>query len=576
MNIRHWIDRPLGHVLWSFRRELLVTAVFSCLANVLILTPTLYMLQIYDRVMVSGNTLTLLTASVMALLFIGVMAFAEWLRARLLIRVGVRFDEAIGRRVFHALFLRSLSQPTNQPADGLQHLLQLRQFLTGQGVLSFLDLPWTPVYIAVSWLLHPSLGLLSLAFILILAAVAWWNHTQQSSLIDDLQASSRRLAGFVQSKLRNIDAVESMGLLGGLRRHWLERHLQQLRTTNQLQHRISRQQALNRFIQYTQQSLVLAAGAWLVIRGELSMGAMIATNVLMARALQPVQAISTSWKSYFSARNAYAELDDLLVRYPEREGASLPGAPRGHLRLEGLTARVHGRSKPILNGMDVEFRPGTLTVISGPSGSGKSTLCRCMLGIWPDVQGRILLDGQPIQQWERSSLGAYLGYMPQDVQLMAGTMAENIARFGSLDPEKVVSAAKAAGIHELILRLPKGYDTPLDAQGTQLSGGYRQRVGLARALYGDPAILVLDEPNANLDDVGEIALVKALDALRLAGKTVVVITHRGRLMQAADQFVLLQDGQIRAKGSRQEVQMQLANVHGAAASTNPDATKTST
>lgn len=555
---RRVMGRPLLQVLWTFRAELLAAAAFSCVINLLMLTPTLYMLQLYDRVMISRSEFTLIASSAMALLFLGVMAFSEWLRSQLLVRVGVRFDESIHTRLFHALFERALASPSENPAGGLQHLLQLRQFLTGTGVLGFLDLPWTPVFILISWLLHPALGLLSLAFVAVMAGLAWWGYRQQAPLAKPLQAGARSISGFVQSKLRHADAVESMGMLRGLRGTWLGMHRDHQAASARLQRLAGRHQAISRFVQYAQQSLVLAAGAWLVIRGELSMGAMIAANVLMARALQPVQAVAAGWGSYFAARDAFSQVDELLAGHAGRSGISLSQALRGELTLAGVSATAPGRTGPILSGINLRFSPGELSVILGPSGSGKSTLGRCLLGIWPGARGRVQLDGEPIGAWDRQELGPHLGYLPQDVQLLAGTVAENIARLGPVDPERVVRAAQAAGVHELILRLPEGYDTPLDAGASQLSAGHRQRLGLARALYGEPALLVLDEPNSNLDDAGEAALLRALEALRGAGKTVIVITHRGRLIEAADRLVMLERGQVSMYGTREEVLRQIS------------------
>lgn len=551
---------PLARILWQFRTELMATAAFSLVANLMMLTPTLYMLQIYDRVMVSRSEVTLLAASAVALLFLGVMAAAEWLRSQLLVRVGVRFDEALHTRVFQALFARALARPSARPADGLQHLLHLRQFLTGPGVLGFLDLPWTPIYIIISWMLHPALGMLSVAFVALFAGMAWWNHRNQAAQARFMREGDKEITGYVQSKLRNIDAVESMGMIKGLRHRWLGMYRSQVVQSETLRVDGVRQQKVHRFIQYTQQSLILAAGAWLVIRGELSMGAMIAANVLMARALQPMQVIASNWRSYFSAREVYVELDQLLGDYPERTGISLSRAPRGRLQLVDLSAKVPGRESPILSGVDLVLQPGELTVVLGASGSGKSTLARCMLGIGPDTSGRVLLDGEPIGAWDRQELGPHLGYLPQDVQLLAGSVAENIARLGPLNPDRVVRAAQAAGIHDLILRLPEGYDTPLDAFAAQLSAGHRQRIGLARALYGDPALVVLDEPNSNLDEAGETALMKAVDHLRESGKTVVAITHRGQLIQAADRLVLLERGRVVQQGSREDVLRHLAAI----------------
>ena len=558
MNRNALVQSPLLRVLWQLRREVLATAALSFAANLLTLTPTLYMLQIYDRVMVSRSELTLLAASAVALFFIAMVAVAEWLRSQLLVRAGVRFDEAVSTRIFHALFERALAQPSNAPADGLQHLLQLRQFLTGPGLLAFLDLPWTPLYVLVAWLLHPLLGGLSLLFVAIFLAMAWWGQRTQSPLAAHAQQQAQALTGHVQARLQHADVVASMGMLSGLRQRWLQLHRHQQRAADTLQQQVHRQQAMQRFVQYSQQSLALATGAWLVIHGELGVGGMIAANVLMSRALQPVQLVASTWKSFFSARHALGELDALLAAHPGRSGVSLPQAPRGRIELSNVSASVPGRQQPILQDIQLVCAPGELTVVLGASGSGKSTLARCLLGLWPGMQGQALLDDVPLAAWDRQALGSHLGYLPQDVQLLAGTVAENIARLGTVDPEQVVQAAQAAGIHELVLRLPQGYETPLDASASQLSAGHRQRIGLARALYGQPALLVLDEPNANLDEAGEAALLKAMDAQRRSGKAVVVITHRGRLIEAADRLVLVEHGRVGLQGPRDQVLRQLA------------------
>ncbi len=558
MNRHRLTASPLLRVLWAFRREVLATVALSFAANLLTLTPTLYMLQIYDRVMVSRSELTLLAASAVALLFIAWIAVAEWLRAQLLVRAGVRLDEALNTRVFHALFERALARPRNEPADGLQHLLELRQFLTGPGILAMLDLPWTPLYVLVAWLLHPLLGALSLLFVAIFVAMAWWGQRAQSPLAARAQQHANALSGHVQSRLQHADVVASMGMLRGLRQRWQQLHHQQQRAADALQQRMRSQQTLHRFVQYSQQALALAAGAWLVLHGELSVGGMIAANVLMSRALQPVQGLASTGKAFFSARHAMRQLDALLTAYPERHGMPLPQAPQGRIELSKVSATAPGRGSAILKDIQLLCRPGELTVILGPSGSGKSTLARCLLGLWPGMQGQVLLDGQALTAWDRQQLGPHLGYLPQDVQLLAGSVAENIARLGTVDPQRVVQAAQAAGIHELILRLPAGYETALDARASPLSAGHRQRIGLARALYGEPALLVLDEPNANLDEAGETALLQAIDAQRRAGKTVVAIGHRGRLIDAADRLVVLERGRIVLQGPREQVLRQLA------------------
>jgi ATP-binding cassette subfamily C exporter for protease/lipase len=311
--------------------------------------------------------------------------------------------------------------------------------------------------------------------------------------------------------------------------------------------------AWSKFIRYTQQSMSLAAGAVLVIQGDLSAGAMVAANVLMNRALAPIDQLVSGWRGFVTARAAFQRLEELLAEYPERDPNLRRVAPAGEMTLTNVVASAPGRPTPILKGITFSVPAGSITAVLGPSGSGKSTLARVMLGIWPDVSGEVLLDGLPIESWNRIELGPHLGYLPQDIELFEGTIGENIARFGEVDSTKVIDAARCAGLHEMILRFPKGYDTPIGEAGNLLSGGQRQRIGLARAVYADPAMLVLDEPNANLDDAGEAALMATVSQLKARGKTIFLITHRPGAVAIADRILLLQDGQIRIEGPRDEV-----------------------
>ena len=342
-------------------------------------------------------------------------------------------------------------------------------------------------------------------------------------------------------------------MVHNLRPHWARRHhnAQQLQGRAQaLTHRIT---AWSKFIRYTQQSLALGAGALLVIDGQLSPGGMIAANVLMSRALAPIDMLVGAWRGFIGARGAFGRLEALLAAHPERDPALSRVAPQGALTLQDVVAVAPGRAEPILKGVSVAVSPGTVTVVLGPSGSGKSTMARCMVGIWPGVSGEVLLDGLPIDGWDRNELGPYLGYLPQDIELFEGSIAENIARFGEVSSEKVIAAARSAGLHEMILRFPKGYDTPIGEAGHLLSGGQRQRIGLARAVYGDPVLVVLDEPNANLDDVGEAALVRTVQELKAQGRTVFLITHRPGIVAVADRVLILRNGMVQADGPRDAV-----------------------
>jgi ATP-binding cassette subfamily C exporter for protease/lipase len=544
---------PLRAALVPFRKELVAVGIFSLVVNLMLLTPTLYMLQVYDRVMISQSGFTLLALSAVALFFYVVMTFSDWMRSRILVRAGVRFDEALNSRVFNASFDRSLNQKAKVTQEAFTDLTNLRQFITGAGVFAFFDIPWIPLYLAVVWLLHPWLVAIALVFVLMFGVLAWIGHHLTYQATEQNMDARRQAGQFVFSKLRNSEAVESMGMLEGIRKRWMSLHEVEMDAQHRLLQMNERVQAVMKFVQYSQQSLMLGAAAWLVILGKLSMGSMIAANVMMQRCVQPVQMMVSTWRLFMSAVISYRRLNQLLEEHPQRDSLALPQDFRARLSIVDLCATAAGRQTPILRNVNLEFRPGELTVVLGPSGSGKSTLARCLLGIWPEFSGQVLLDGLPMEQIDRQSLGARIGYMPQDVEMLDGSIADNIARFGSVDPAQVVAAAQAAGIHELVLQFPQGYDFPMGLAGSVLSGGQRQRVALARALYGDPQLIILDEPNANLDEFGEAAMMQALVRLKAAGRTVVVISHRGGVLNVADRLVVLAEGQVLAAGPRQEV-----------------------
>ena len=561
----------LREILWTFRREFLVVGIFSCVTNLLMLAPTLYMLQIYDRVLVSMSELTLLAVSLVTLFLFLVTAFADWSRARVLVRTGVRIDGLLGTRVFNASFEAYLSQSGNNPSKAFSDLLQIRQFITGNGVLALFDAPWAPIYIAVLFILHPTLGWIALGFGCVQAALAWFGHRRMVKPAEEASNAQVDAHLYLQSKLRNAEVLESMGMLRNLRRMWNKRYQAAVDLGADSQHLNHRITAVSKFVRYSQQSLALGAGALLVVDGQLTPGAMIAANVLMTRALAPIDLLVNTWRSYVAARAAFDRLERLLDLHPERDSALQRVAPTGALSLRGVEASAPGRSSPILRDIDLEIAAGSVTVVLGPSGSGKSTLARVMVGIWPDIRGEVLLDQLPLAGWNRVELGPHIGYLPQDVELFEGSIAENISRFGELESAKVIEAAKACGLHEMILRFPKGYDTPIGEAGNLLSGGQRQRIALARAIYGNPALVVLDEPNANLDDAGEAALVKTVQELKRKGRTVLLITHRPGAIAVADRLVVLQQGRIQYNGPRDEVLAAMRAAARPAAARDPGA-----
>lgn len=557
----------LSATLWTFRREFAMVGLLSAVSNVLLLTPTMYMLQIYDRVLVSRSELTLLAISLIALFLFAVTALADWMRNRLLVRAGVRLDGMLGTRIFNASFEAYLSSSGTSPARAFSDLLLVRQFLTGQGIFALFDAPWAPIYIGVTFFLHPLLGVMAIVFACVQFALAWFGHRHTVAPSEAATRAGTDATLYLQGKLRNAEVLESMGMVENLRHRWntrYETYLGRHTASHALNNRLT---AISKFVRYTQQSFSLAAGALLVIDGQMTAGGMIAANVLMNRALTPIDMLVTSWRSFVSARAAFERLEGLLQEFPERDPALSRVPPVGEVTLRNVFATAQGRRTPILNNISFSVPAGTVVAVLGPSGSGKSTLARTMLGIWPGASGEILLDGLPIEGWNRLELGPSVGYLPQDVELFEGSIAENIARFSEVDSNQVIEAAQAAGLHDMILHFPKGYDTPIGEAGSILSGGQRQRIGLARAIYGNPALVVLDEPNSNLDDAGEAALMNTVARMKAKGKTVFLITHRPGAIGAADWLLLLNSGEIVASGPRDAVIAAMQQRQAAAAAT---------
>lgn len=543
----------LVRALAAHRDALVRVGLVSLLVNLLMLTPTLYMLQVYDRVVVSRNELTLLAVSLIALLLFAVIAGAEALRSRLLVKASAAIEARLGLRVFGAAFEASLNPLSGDGARALGDLTTLRQFLTGQAVFAFFDAPWTPIYILVLYLLHPALGAAALLFGILQTVLAAWSHRQSVAPAQQAADAAQREQALVGGISRNAEAVEAMGMAPALHQRWAGLRRERRDSAGAQQELGQRLGAVSKFTRQAQQSLILGLGALLVIDGQLTAGAMIAANVLTTRALAPIDTLVGSWRVAIAAREAFGRLERLLEGFPPREAHPVPAEPAGFVTLRQVSAMVPGREAPVLDYIDLKLEPGTVTALIGPSGSGKLTLARVIMGVWPDVRGEVLLDGEPLENFDRARLGPQLGYLPQDIELFEGSVADNIARFGQPDPNKVIVAAQACGLHEAILRLPRGYDTPVGEAGHLLSAGMRQRIGLARAVYGKPALVVLDEPNANLDEAGELALSRLLHHLGEIGSTVLVASHRPGVLGVAGRVVAMQAGRVRFDGPRDEV-----------------------
>jgi ATP-binding cassette subfamily C exporter for protease/lipase len=535
----------LSRFLMSFKREFAYAFWFTALTNVLMLTPTVYMLQIFDRVLVSQSEFTLSAVTLMLFLFLGAMSFSEWVRARLLVRLGVKLDTRLNTRVFNTAFVMQNQGRGKEAAQLFSDLSRVRQFLTGAGLFAILDIPWTPVYILVLWLLHPFLGKISIVFCLVLVCITYLSSQVMKTPLEEAGEAQQKESAYLDGKLRHASVVESMGMLGNMRKSWMALHHRALARARRGQDAQTRMQSITRFVRFFQQSLCLGSGAFLVILGEISPGAMIASNALMGRATHPVDALMNAWKSLLEAKKSYLDLEAALEEHPHHDPASIVGETVGaSLTLEHVSATAEHRSTPILNDISFTLPAGAALGIMGPSGSGKSTLARVLLGIWPNTEGAVRYDDMAIQAQDRVAIGAELGYLPQDVELFNGSIAENIARFNQPEPDKIIAACQAAGVHDMILHFPKGYDTEIGDGGRFLSGGQRQRIGLARALYGNPRLVVLDEPNANLDDAGDHALLNAVMALKQRGTTLVLISHRPQIMSSMDFVLVLENGKL--------------------------------
>ena len=532
----------IGQALLLFKSTFYTVGVFSAISNLLMLAPSLYMLQVYDRVLASRNEITLLMLTLMMLGAYLLMSALELIRSFVLVRVGARFDMELNKRVYTAAFEQNLKKAGGNAGQALQDLTNIRQFLTGNALFAFFDAPWFPVYLIVIFAFEPSLGVFALCGTAVLVVLAYINERVSRKPLSEANSMAIAAGNLATNNLRNAEVIESMGMLPNLMGRWFKLHGKFLHLQAEASEKAGLVGAITKFFQVSLQSLVLGFGALLVLEGKITPGMMIAASILLGRAMAPVQQVIGVWKSWSSTRSAYDRLTALLTANPARSaGMPLP-TPLGMLAVEAVSAAPPGAQVLVLKGVNFAIAPGDVLGVIGPSGSGKSTLARLLVGVWPAAMGKVRLDGADIFHWNKAELGPHIGYLPQDIELFGGSISENIARFGEIDPEKVVIAAKQAGVHELILHMPQGYDTQLGDGGAGLSGGQRQRLGLARAMYDDPALIVLDEPNSNLDDVGEQALLKAVNDLRQRGKTIVLISHRTSAIGVTNKLLLLRDG----------------------------------
>ncbi|MEC4237840.1 type I secretion system permease/ATPase [Pseudomonas sp. DSV-1] len=552
--------------LTAYKRAFFNIGLFSAVINLLMLAPALYMLQVYDRVLASGNQMTLLMLTLMILGLFGLMGALEWVRSQVVIRLGTQMDMRLNQRVYDAAFEAQLR--TGNPAVGqaLNDLTSLRQFATGNALFAFFDAPWFPVYLFVIFMFSPWLGLLALGGAVLLMILAWVNQRVSQAPLKAASELSVQATQQASAHLRNAEAIEAMGMLDTLREGWLAQHTAFLAQQNLASEKTATVSAWSKGVRLALQSLVLGLGALLAVQGQITAGMMIAGSILMGRVLSPIDQLIGVWKQWTSARLAYQRLEALLHSYPPRARRMALPAPRGELAVEQLSASAPGTRRATLANLSFTLPAGQVMGVIGPSGCGKSTLARLLIGVWQPLAGKVRLDGAELSQWDKHQLGPHLGYLPQDIQLFAGTIAQNIARFAEVDADKVLAAAQLAGVHQLILQLPDGYETRLGEGGAGLSGGQKQRIGLARALYGLPAVIVLDEPNSNLDEAGEQALLQAIAQLKQHKRTLILITHKPNVLTLTDYLLILREGQLQAFGPT-------AKVLGAPAAAKPAAPK---
>ena len=551
---------PLNHAVSAARSALIPAGIFSLFINALALVSPLYMLQVYDRVLSSRNLMTLLFLTILAVFLYLVYGSLEALRSRVMVRGGARFENVLRTPLFESTFAAMLGRRSGTvEAQSFRDADSVREFITGGAMLAFFDLPWVPLFIAASFLLHPVFGFLAIGSGILTFIITLVNeYSTKKSLTRATQASIAAHAD-VSATLRNAEVMRAMGMAPGLKERWANRRDEQISWQAIASDRASAIMAGMKSFRQIVQVFILGIGGYLCLQGELSAGGIVAASIIVGRALAPIELAVSQWKNFQNARGAWGRLQDLFRAVPQDlQRMSLP-APKGNVKVEQVFAAAPGQKTPILRGVTFQIGSGEALAVIGPSAAGKSSLIRVLLGVWPAAAGTIRFDGFDVTHWHPTELGPHIGYLPQDIELFAGTIAQNIARFRDAEHVDVIRAAELAGVHEMIQQLPNGYDTQIGDGGQALSGGQRQRIGLARALFGKPAIVVLDEPNANLDSPGEAALVGAMQHLKEIGATVIFVTHKTNMLTLADKVLLMEQGTVRLYGEREEV---LAKIFG--------------
>lgn len=540
-------------LLNELKPRLLAIAGFSFFMNLLLILPSIYMMQVFDRVLTSNSQETLLVLFVGTVIGLLFLLCLDYIRNRLQHVIGNIIDERLSPPVVTTLVGKAARSAGTTKLEGIRDVGAVKTAFSANGLVSLFDAPWVIVYVAVIWFFHPALGMAAAAAALVMLGLAWLNDRVGRRDMESLQQQSRRASMYVENSMRNAEILQALGMTQGLLARWqdLQGKMAGLQTT------ASRNSvtftAISRFVRQAVQVIMMSLGAYLVLTQHASPGIMIATTILLGRAIQPVEQVVGSWRMLVDARAAYYRLQELARDFDTNTKRVTLPRPEGRLTVDSLSYRAPGSEKPILLNVSLALEPGEALAIIGPSAAGKSTLARILTGIWPPVTGSVRLDGADLAYWPRQDVGPWIGYVPQDVELFDGSVADNIARLGQVDSQAVVAAATRANAHDMILALPQGYDTQVGDGGARLSPGQRQRIALARALFGDPRLVILDEPNSNLDNEGEIALAQAMSSLRKEGVTSVVVTHRPSLIAHVDKVLVLNAGRVQQFGPAREV-----------------------
>lgn len=547
-------DNEIKQALGYCRKALISIGLFSFVINMLMLTGPLFMLQVYDRVLTSRSIPTLIALTVLIAGLFGFMGILEIIRSKVLVRIGLKLDSVLTERIFNIWLLQGLLKSDGKKTNPLADLATMRQFLSGNAPVALFDLPWVPFYLALVFLLHWTLGLVAVVGALIVFVLALTNELSTRNHLKRGAAHTAAAGAYADQSHRNAETVLAMGMGENVQKRWQQSHQEGIKNNITASDRAGTLTATSKTFRMFLQSIILAVGAALAVEQLITPGVMIAASILTGRALAPVDQTLAQWKGVITARQAYQRLKALLNSIPkEKDKTDLPD-PEGKLSVEKVFVTPPGGSKPALKGVNFTLEPGQGLGVIGTSASGKSTLARLLIGAWLPMQGTVRLDGATLDQWKRVSLGKHIGYLPQQVELFSGTIKENIARFSpEAQDADVIEAAQRAGVHEMILRLANGYETEIGTDGAGLSGGQKQRIALARALYLDPALVILDEPNSNLDSEGDASLTEAIKGIRARGKTVIVMAHRPSAIAAVDMLLMLNDGQKTAFGPKEQV-----------------------